>query len=153
MASGNHLLYFRRSTRKKSKIEEKTNDDAIENKVEDIKEESDIENFENFEENFKQEDSHEEPPEAEAKKSKKEPKEPKRRIIKKRRKYNKSSGDTGGGGLLVDGKTYNCQYCDFSSKKLEWISHLKKVHADKNLVSFGLAHELKTTRCELLIFF
>ena len=144
MASAKHFLYFRRSTRKKSKIEEKTNDDAIENKVEDIKEESDIENFENFEENFNQEDSHDMPPEAEAKKFKKEPKEPKepkRRIIKKRRKYNKSTGDTGGGGLFVDGKTYNCQYCDFSSKKPEWLSHLKKGHADKNLVSFALVHE------------
>ena len=139
------LFYFRRSTRKKFKPEENPNAD-IENKVEAIKEESDIENFENFEEELpNQDDSYEEPSEAAGakkfKKEPKEPKEPKRRIIKKRRKYNKSTGDTGGGGLFVDGKTYNCQYCDFSSKKPEWLSHLKKGHADKNLVSFALVHE------------
>jgi len=126
----------RKSTKKPSKNEEdtKTGDD-IDYKVDAIKEESDRPESEpeaDYEEQPNLEDSYEEPPE---KQPDNEIKPFKRRLIKKRRKYNKPSNDSGGGGTtFVDGKTYECQYCDFSSKKTEWISHLKKDHEDKDLV-------------------
>ena len=41
---------------------------------------------------------------------------------------------SGGASAFIDGKTYDCNYCDFSSKKPEWISHLKNDHEAKDLV-------------------
>lgn len=55
-------------------------------------------------------------------------------ITKKKRK--KRAKAAPGYGPAPDNKVYTCQYCDFSGKKKEWLSHLKKEHADKSLVRF-----------------
>ena len=47
-----------------------------------------------------------------------------------------------------DRKLYDCLYCEFSSKKSEWISHLKKDHADKNLVFCPVKKCQKPFECE-----
>ena len=39
-----------------------------------------------------------------------------------------------GYGPAPDRKVYNCKYCEFNGKKLEWLAHLKSAHSDKNLV-------------------
>ena len=134
------LLYIscRKSTKKQHIDEEdsKTGDD-IDYKKYAIKEESDPEAH--YEEQPHLEESYEEPLET---KPDNEIKPFKRRLIKKRRKYNKSLIDSGGGAsAFIDGKTYDCSYCDFSSKKPEWISHLKNDHDDKDLVTLLLSTE------------
>ena len=40
-----------------------------------------------------------------------------------------------GYGPAPDRKMYDCSYCDYSGKKVDWLNHLKNDHADKNLVS------------------
>ena len=39
-----------------------------------------------------------------------------------------------GYGPAPDRKVYNCKYCEYNGKKLEWLAHLKSAHSDKNLV-------------------
>ena len=136
----NSLLCFSRPiTRKKSKQEDDDKKGTIDDNIVAVKEESDPEEFD---EQFHQEDSNEELLEDEVDKA-----ESKKHIMRKRRKYatrrSKISADSGGGGPFVDGKNYECLYCDFSSKKPEWISHLKKDHEDKSLVILYYEPEAK----------
>ena len=37
-------------------------------------------------------------------------------------------------GPAPERKIYNCKYCDYNGKKVEWLAHLKSAHSDKNLV-------------------
>lgn len=50
--------------------------------------------------------------------------------VKRKKKKWPKTGDSAGGDL----KQYSCMYCEYSAQKREWLGHLKKEHADKNLV-------------------
>ena len=52
-----------------------------------------------------------------------------------------------GYGPAPDRKVYNCKYCEFNGKKLEWLAHLKSAHSDKNLVCRIANHGPKQVEC------
>ena len=52
-----------------------------------------------------------------------------------------------GYGPAPDRKVYNCKYCEFNGKKLEWLAHLKSAHSDKNLVCRIANHGHKQVEC------
>ena len=63
--------------------------------------------------------------------------------VKKKRKRRAKAEP--GYGPVPEKPIYQCPYCEFSAKHTDWINHLRKDHADKNLVIFQ-ATSLKSTR-------
>lgn len=64
--------------------------------------------------------------------------------VKKKRKRRAKAEP--GYGPTPEKPIYQCHYCEFSAKHTDWINHLRKDHADKNLVIFQATSSLKSTR-------